>query len=159
MLPWVTCFWKFSFHNLRTPYKYIWLIDFRIAIYKHIFRMNLRSCVLRSLYPLCLSIDEPPALKLVQALIFSRIAYCNFLYFRIPWYSWKIPQKLLNRVAVLLSIPLVAITLFPSLINYVCSPFSTDTFKNFLHHFQNHSYAQSTFLFVWMYHPLISNTS
>lgn len=58
-----------------------------------------RTCrlILRSLYPLRSYIDQSSAIKLVQAFIFSRLDYCNSLYFHIPKYSLQSLQRVINQ--------------------------------------------------------------
>lgn len=58
-----------------------------------------RTCnlILRSLYPIRPYLDQPSAIKLVNALIFSRIDYSCSLFFHVPKHSLKILQKIINR--------------------------------------------------------------
>ncbi len=52
---------------------------------------------LRYLYPIRPFLDDQSAIKLVHALIFSRIDYCCSLYYHVPRYNLKILQRIINQ--------------------------------------------------------------
>lgn len=58
-----------------------------------------RTCrlILRSLYPIRPFLDQPSAIKLIQSFVFSRLDYCNCLYYSLPKSSLILLQRVINQ--------------------------------------------------------------